>query len=193
MLLLLHTKLLDIFIKVPWPLCLSAPWNHRTIEWFWLGGTFKGHHVQHPVMSRDILNQTELIRAPKWCPVLMHLQIYILIWSVSYGHREGKKVWSPAAAETAISVFPFLSCASKTERHPAERDRSQFWVPGKPSGLCGPFKYKQYAGFSASHIAHGKLSGNLSLEQNTVLNEAWSSIIGHPGETFKWWLTIKNK
>lgn len=40
------------------------------------------------------------------------------------------------------------------------------------AGQYGPFKYEQFAAFSASHITHRKLSGNVSSEQNTVLNEA---------------------
>ena len=34
----------------------SSTRNHRIIEWFGLEGTFKGHLVQPPPMSRDIFN-----------------------------------------------------------------------------------------------------------------------------------------
>lgn len=45
------------------------------------------------------------------------------------------------------------------------------------AGHHGPFEYEQVAAFAASHITHRKLSGNISSEQNTVLNEA--SIFNH--------------
>ena len=34
------------------------------MEWFGLEGTCKGHQVQPPAKSRDISNQTRLLRAP---------------------------------------------------------------------------------------------------------------------------------
>jgi len=34
------------------------------IEWFGLEGTFKGHLVQPPAVSRDIFNWIRLLRAP---------------------------------------------------------------------------------------------------------------------------------
>ena len=43
---------------------LQIKQNHRTIEKFGLEGTFKGHLVQPPAMSRDIFTQTRLLRAP---------------------------------------------------------------------------------------------------------------------------------
>lgn len=74
----------------------------------------------------------------------------------------------------AISLY---SCPMPSKRcgvRPyAERDRST--APGAweiSAGWYGPFKYQQFAAFSASHITHRKLSGNVSSEQNTVLNEA---------------------
>jgi len=36
----------------------------RITEWFGLEGTFQGHLVQPPAMSRDIYHQTRLLRAP---------------------------------------------------------------------------------------------------------------------------------
>jgi len=38
--------------------------NHRIIEWFGWEGTFRGHLAQPPAVSRDIFNQTRLLRAP---------------------------------------------------------------------------------------------------------------------------------
>lgn len=55
----------------------------------------------------------------------------------------------------------------------AERGRATapgFWEISV--GHYGPFQYKWVAILSASHIIHRKLSGNVSSEQNTVLNEA---------------------
>jgi len=42
----------------------KAEVNHRLTECFGLERTFRGHLVQPPAMSRDIFNQTRLLRAP---------------------------------------------------------------------------------------------------------------------------------
>jgi len=38
--------------------------NHRIVECFGLERTFRGHLAQPPTVSRDICNQTRLLRAP---------------------------------------------------------------------------------------------------------------------------------
>jgi len=43
---------------------LLANLNHRIIAYFGLEGTFRGHLVQLPAVSRDIFNYTRLLRAP---------------------------------------------------------------------------------------------------------------------------------
>jgi len=48
-----------------WPQTSPRGMGHyRITEWFGLEGTFQGHLVQPPAMSRDIFNQTRLLRAP---------------------------------------------------------------------------------------------------------------------------------
>lgn len=131
---------------------------------------------------------------------------YILIqmWGLSCDHRAGKKLWDAVAMEKAISsgitsketfCYPPVLCTWRGAAY-SLKQRGRPKAPGVweiSAGHHGPFEYEQVAAFAASHITHRKLSGNISSEQNTVLNEAWSSIIGHPGEALKWWLTIKNK
>lgn len=56
----------------------------------------------------------------------------------------------------------------------AERDRPTAIGAWEISAwCCGPFIYEQFAAFSASQMTQRTLSGNMSSEQNTVLNEAW--------------------
>lgn len=125
----------------------------------------------HPVMSRDVLNQTGLIRAPFTCPYMSpdqypHLQCDL--WP--QGGQEGLKGCSNGNHRLSFSIL-----VQYLQNRVASSREGQVTALGAwetSAGLCGSFKYKQYAGFSASHITHEKLSGNLSSEQNTVLNEA---------------------
>jgi len=63
--------------------------NHGIVEWVGLEGTFKGHPVQPPAMSRNIFNQIRLLRAPS-----------NLTWNVS---RDGA---SPPLRATYAGVSP---------------------------------------------------------------------------------------
>lgn len=134
-------------------------------------------------MSRDILNQTGWIRAPFTCPYVSpdrypHVDLECELWP--QGGLTGC-----SNGNCRLSFCILVLCLQNRAASSRERRITALGTWETSAGLYGTFKYRQRTGFSASHITHGKLSGNLSSEQNTVLNEALSSIIGHPGETFK--------